>query len=317
MAYLSPVGTEWQSPPFSNQHRSNILNHSKRKAEDELESQSHISSQFKKLRLQQSNASNLQGNAHRHIHQGHTHAVTSPISFRPHIANTDARPAVQHLPPPYDQDTPIHHAPPPPIPSQSLGDIHPPCLPEEDFMTIDETPHRIIIHDLSHELAQIEAEEQAAHASNNVFLPDWDKKVSALPSSVLGQNHDRNNHGMWSNLPHGMSQPQHIDDPTSALVLYRDPASISVPEEEDAVRKLIISARKRAREKALEDQKERERLEMEIEQGHGLSLAERGNFESAVERQRADERAQVRHFAGEEDLRNDGEEDWGDAMDIE
>jgi hypothetical protein len=185
-------------------------------------------------------------------------------------------------------------------------------------MTIDETPHRIIINDLSRELAQIEAEEQAAHDSNNVFLPDWDKKVSGLPHAVLGgavsRNHDRNapRHHLWP----GLSQPQHIDDPSSALILYRDPTSISVPEEEDAVRKLIISTRKRAREKALEDQKERERLEMEIEQGHGLSLAERGNFESAVERQRADERAQAQHFAGEADLQHD-HDDWGDAMEIE
>jgi len=42
------------------------------------------------------------------------------------------------------------------------------------------------------------------------------------------------------------------------LVLYREPSSISVPEEEDAVRKAIIAARARARERQAEDQRDRE-----------------------------------------------------------
>ena len=64
-------------------------------------------------------------------------------------------------------------------------------------------------------------------------------------------------------LPSSSSTFPNLDaDPTgpaTALVLYKDPHSISVPESEDVVRKTIIAARQRARDKAVEDQKDREK----------------------------------------------------------
>jgi hypothetical protein len=128
-------------------------------------------------------------------------------------------------------------------------------------MTIDETPHRIIIHDLSSEIAQIEAEE-AAH-NTTLFLPDVDKKVSGLPHHLLqqGQNHDRHDP---LRMELELGRPA-AENPNTALVLYKDPSSITVPEEEDVVRKTIIDARRRAREKAVEEQRERERLAREAE----------------------------------------------------
>jgi hypothetical protein len=102
-------------------------------------------------------------------------------------------------------------------------------------MPVDETPSKVYIHDLAAEIAQIEAEEP-----KDMFLLDIDKRVSALPAKLF-QN----------------SRP----DPNTQLVLYREPSSISIPEEEDAVRKAIIEARKRVRE--------RQELELKNEEDQG------------------------------------------------
>jgi hypothetical protein len=96
-------------------------------------------------------------------------------------------------------------------------------------MPVDETSDRIVIHDLEAEIAQIEAEEPTT-----IFLPDIDKKVSAIPQRLL-QNQNRNTN--------------------TQMVLYHVPESISVPKEQDAVRKAIIASRARARE---EQARERE-----------------------------------------------------------
>ncbi|KIW23163.1 uncharacterized protein PV07_11383 [Cladophialophora immunda] len=266
MAHYAPVTAEWH-PSLANQHRSNLLGHGKRRAEDELESQSNISSHFKKLRLNQAN-SHSNSISHQYsqspaftpsvapsspsqAQQIRLSPPTSPstVSFRPHIANTDARPALP-LPPSSQYDNgpppPPHPTPVPQVP------IKPPTLLDTDFMTVDDTPHRIIIHDLESEIAQIEAEEAAHNAT--IFLPDIDKKVSSVPQKLLQlRNLDRQ--AQPAGLP-----PENLN---TALVLYRDPSSISVPEEEDVVRKTIIEARRRAREKTAEEQRERERREAE------------------------------------------------------
>lgn len=110
-----------------------------------------------------------------------------------------------------------------------------PATDQGDLMPVDETPSKVYIHDLAAEIAQIEAEEP-----KDMYLLDIDKKVSALPAT------------MFLN-----SSP----DPNTQLVLYREPTSISIPEEEDAVRKAIIDARKRVRE--------RQRLERKNEEDQG------------------------------------------------
>jgi hypothetical protein len=285
-----PASPEWY-PALSNQHRGNILSHSKRKADDELESQSHISSQFKKLRLNQNlhsvnganNVSHVTNFANITPAQTHhypvppapsTPATTSKrqhvaqsvsptISFRPHIANTDARPALAPAHAAVGQHE-FAHPPSSPHPPNSLPHAAHRAT-DEDYMPVDDTPHRIIIHDLDNEIAQIEAEE-ASHAQS-LFLPEIDKKVSGDIAHHLlqrggGQNHDRNQHHMHMNVPH-LSLDKPPENFSTALILYREPSSISVPEEEDVVRKTIIEARKRAREKSAEEQKQRERLAIE------------------------------------------------------
>lgn len=95
-------------------------------------------------------------------------------------------------------------------------------------MQVDDTKDRVFIRNLDDELADIDSEEEKL-----VFLPDIEKKLSKVPKSVLlGESH-----------------------PTAGneLVLYGVPSSLSIPEEQDKVRKAIIESRARATEKQAHD----------------------------------------------------------------
>lgn len=93
-------------------------------------------------------------------------------------------------------------------------------------MQVDDTKDRIYIHNLDDELSDIEAEEERL-----VFLPDIEKKLGKIPKSVLlGEGHPSIG---------------------TEVVLYSVPSSLTVPEEQDKVRKAIIESRARAREKQL------------------------------------------------------------------
>lgn len=95
-------------------------------------------------------------------------------------------------------------------------------------MQVDETRDRVYICNLDDELADVESEEERL-----VFLPDIEKKLSKIPKSVLlGESHPSTG---------------------TEIVLYGVPASLSVPEEQDKVRKAIIESRARAREKQVHD----------------------------------------------------------------
>ena len=94
-------------------------------------------------------------------------------------------------------------------------------------MHVDETKDRVVIHDLEAEIAEIERHEPRA-----LLLPDIDKKFSCIPPMLLEITTSRE---------------------VKNLVLYQVPASLSVPQEHDAVRKAIIESRRRARtEQAVE-----------------------------------------------------------------
>lgn len=102
-------------------------------------------------------------------------------------------------------------------------------------MSVDDTNDRIWVHDLDAEIAEIEAEEAR-------------KKDEALLSTTAGQEIGKiPQHLLKSSTAHGDAQSN------MQMILYRDPISISVPEEHDAVRKTIIEARRRMREKQAED----------------------------------------------------------------
>ena len=92
-------------------------------------------------------------------------------------------------------------------------------------MQVEDTPNRIYIHDLAAELSDIESDEE-----NPIFLADVEKHLSKIPKHVLMG-----------------PEPKATRD--NQLVLYNIPSSISVPQEEDNVRKAIVEARARMREK--------------------------------------------------------------------
>lgn len=107
-------------------------------------------------------------------------------------------------------------------------------------------PHKMVINDLDAEIAEIEAAERAAQEREQehaFFLPDdIEKQMSGVPVQVL------------KGLSTGSSgSPQfNSGSDSQALILYKDPFSISVPEEEDAVKKAVVEARRRMRERQKE-----------------------------------------------------------------
>lgn len=103
------------------------------------------------------------------------------------------------------------------------------------MMSVDDTSHKIWVGDLDAEIAEIEANE--AREKNEALLSDAaGQEIGKIPQHLLRSN--TANSDERSNMQ---------------MILYKDPISISVPEEHDAVRKTIIEARRRVREKQAED----------------------------------------------------------------
>lgn len=138
----------------------------------------------------------------------------------------------------------------------------------EDGMLVDDTRDRVYIHNLDAEVAEIEASEPTERL---IFLPDIEKHFSKIPEQVLMNRRaslDSNHEGQ-------------------ELVLYSVPKSLTLDEEQDSVRKAIVEARGRAREKAAEQarQEEMERKyghsgdQEVVETAHGYS----GGYTDAVE----------------------------------
>ncbi len=107
-------------------------------------------------------------------------------------------------------------------------------------------PHRMVITDLDAEIAEIEAserEEQEREQEHAFFLPDEiEKEVSGVPAHILRASPSSN----------GRASQVNTGGDSQALILYRDPFSISVPEDEDAVKKAVVEARRRMRERQKE-----------------------------------------------------------------
>lgn len=103
---------------------------------------------------------------------------------------------------------------------------------DDDVMQVEDTPHRVYIHDLSAELSDIESDEDTP-----IFLSDIEKHLSKIPRHVL--------------LRGSSDGSQEAPKPTenNQVVLYNVPSSLSVPQDRDGVRKAIVEARQRIREK--------------------------------------------------------------------
>ncbi|KAG7292494.1 hypothetical protein NEMBOFW57_002529 [Staphylotrichum longicolle] len=108
-------------------------------------------------------------------------------------------------------------------------------------MELDDSKYKVYIYNLDDELSSSDNDETDPETDSGgklIFLPDIEK-------------HLRNNR----RIPAHVLAGPHPPDPAAAwaagkeLVLYREPSSLSVPEEQDSVRKAILEARARAREK--------------------------------------------------------------------
>ena len=95
-------------------------------------------------------------------------------------------------------------------------------------MRLDDSRDRVYIHNLDDEVSDVESEEEKL-----LFLPDIEKRLTKIPQSVL----------ISQSQPHTSSE----------VILYHVPESLSVPREQDSVRKAIIETRARAREKQVQE----------------------------------------------------------------
>lgn len=125
---------------------------------------------------------------------------------------------------------------------------------DEDYMPLDDTADRVWVKDLNAEIAEIEAAE--AMEKNGLLLSAAGREHAKIPDHLLRRN------------------PPELPDSSAAnmqVILYRDPISISVPEEEDAVRKTIIEARQRVRNRQAVERESR--LEVNVTAPIDESLA--------------------------------------------
>ncbi|OSS49747.1 hypothetical protein B5807_05946 [Epicoccum nigrum] len=107
---------------------------------------------------------------------------------------------------------------------------------DDDSMQVEDTPHRVYIHDLAAELSDTESDSETP-----IFLSDIEKHLSRIPREVL--------------LGPPPKPTEH-----NQVVLYNVPSSLSVPEAQDNVRKAIVEARQRIREKQVSGVTEPERV---------------------------------------------------------
>ncbi|ORY00230.1 hypothetical protein BCR34DRAFT_494734 [Clohesyomyces aquaticus] len=174
----------------------------KRAAENGLENEQRLSKRFDLLNLVDGNGARLYIPV----------AGSSDAGFTGSLPQSQPSPTSKQLPTPVAPVTRKHESrrprPPPP----------------DDCMEVEETRHRVYIHDLAAELSDIESDEE-----NPIFLSDIEKHLAKIPKHIL-------------------MGPEPKPTRDNALVLYNVPSSLTVPEEQDNVRKAIVEARARLRE---------------------------------------------------------------------
>ncbi|KAG0651703.1 hypothetical protein D0Z07_2081 [Hyphodiscus hymeniophilus] len=100
---------------------------------------------------------------------------------------------------------------------------------DHDIMEVDDTKHKVYIYDLDAELSDSESSDDG----RLVFLPDIRKHLrdTRIPPTIFA-----NSEGELAGM-------------NNQMVLYNVPTSLTVPEEQDSVRRAIIETRARARAK--------------------------------------------------------------------
>ncbi|KAK4239684.1 hypothetical protein C8A03DRAFT_32205 [Achaetomium macrosporum] len=111
------------------------------------------------------------------------------------------------------------------------GNKHKPIAADDSLMQLDDTKYKVYINNLDDELA---SDNESDGEGGMVFLPDIEKylRTTRIPTRVLDPRPD-----------------PRAELAGKELVLYSEPSSISVPKEQDSVRRAILEARARAREK--------------------------------------------------------------------
>lgn len=125
--------------------------------------------------------------------------------------------------------------------AQGQAQIHTQAQPpasDDDGMQVDDTKHRVYIYSLDDELSSSDSEPDDGRL---VFLPDIERHL---------RKH-RLHHLSPASPPIPRPVPVNPEGELAGMqvVLYHEPASISVPAERDSVRKAIIETRARTRER--------------------------------------------------------------------
>ncbi|KAI0531766.1 hypothetical protein GGR58DRAFT_508123 [Xylaria digitata] len=133
----------------------------------------------------------------------------------------------------------------------------------DDSMQLDNTKHKVYIYDLDAELSSADENSESESSlpgsptsgrGRLVFLPDIKKHLSRtrIPPAVLANND-------------GELAGHNIND--MQMVLYSEPSSLTVPREQDSVRKAILEARARMRQRQREgDAKQEQEQEPQPQQ---------------------------------------------------
>ncbi|KAK3117530.1 hypothetical protein LTR53_001048 [Teratosphaeriaceae sp. CCFEE 6253] len=162
--------------------------------------------------------------------------------------------------------------------------------PDDEWMQVDSTPHRVYIHDLDAELADLSPDSPPPL----IFLPDIEQRLSALPRQVL-------------------SSPRTADAGNGGqeLVLYAPPKSLTAPDDgHDVVRHAILEARQRMQEKAVREARARQEDMRRRYDGDGVGGT--GGAEGVVETAHGYSVG----YEGEEEGEQEGDGVDPDAMDI-
>jgi hypothetical protein len=120
-----------------------------------------------------------------------------------------------------------------PVSPSSHPQIAPPNHPngaslDSDHMALDDTKHKVYIYDLDAELASdIDSDSEA----KPIFIPDIEKHLNNLPKVML------------------IGDDARETAKNMQMVVYNVPSSLTVPQESDNVRKVILESRARVRQR--------------------------------------------------------------------
>lgn len=121
------------------------------------------------------------------------------------------------------------------IPSPTSTSPSAPDLPAP--MQVDDTKHKVYIYSLDDELSSSSPSDD----DDSLPVSPTGNRISLLP--------DLSDHLRKSRIPRSILANSDGELAGMQLVLYREPAALSVPEEYDGVRRAVVEARERIREK--------------------------------------------------------------------